>query len=99
MGHYTDSLYDWLLIAVVLLSIFNAIYLLKMFLEWRQEWSAKTRDYWFVMFGWSIFGAYGSAEALYRDIEGGPRFILLFAVTAATFSGLFRKGPWGSDSA
>lgn len=99
MMQYVDSFYDWLLIVVILLSLFNAGYLINMLRLWRQEWSAKTKDYWFVIFGWTFLGLYGSIENLYSQTPGGSRFVLLLVVTAATFSGLMRKGPWGSDSA
>lgn len=96
---YVDSLSDWIRLIMFGLCFYNLTYLILMFSWWRQEWNAKTRDYWFVLTLWTLTGTVGSIEGVLRDVEGGYRVSFALAATLATTVGLSRKGPWGSGSA
>lgn len=71
--------------------------LLNRFRVGRQDWNAKTRDYWYALTMWTFASGCGTAESLYRQLPGRYSIVLSVAAAVVTLTGVLRKGTWGGS--
>lgn len=86
------------------LRLFNAIVcaialflLWKRFLQSKNSWNTKTRDYWYAVVMWCVAGFAIAIEGVVRDSSMGARPVILFVAGVVTLKGLLKKGSWGSS--
>jgi hypothetical protein len=85
----------WVLLIVCVVSIFILANRLR---TNRKQWSAKTRDYWYAQFMWSVAGVAIPVEGLLRGTPFRYSFIFILAAAVVNLIGLRRKGPWGTNN-
>lgn len=85
-------------IILLVVSLSSLIILVNRYFLNHREWTAKTRDYWYSQFMWSIAGVSIAVEGLIR--HSGFRYSFVFILSAAigNLIGLHRKGPWGTNN-
>lgn len=63
-----------------------------------EQWSNKTRDYWYAQTMWSLAGIAIPIEGIYRDTPWRYSFIFIMAAAIVNLIGLRRRGPWGTNN-
>lgn len=96
---YPDSWSDLLRVGLCLISLWSCITLL---LRWKkystkQEWTPKTKDYWYALFMWTIVGMVVPIQGIILDRPFTPATVAIAAAVLVTGTGLSRKGDWGGS--
>jgi hypothetical protein len=64
----------------------------------RDNWSSKTRDYWYAQLMWCVAGVAIPLEGILRQTPFRYSFTLLLAASIVNLIGLRKKGPWGTNN-
>jgi hypothetical protein len=96
---YLDDWHDYVRVVLILISLWSAITLL---LRWRkfaevQDWTTKTRDYWYSLFMWTLVGIVVPIQGIYLDRPLTPGFAVVVAAVLVTGKGLKQRGAWGGS--
>lgn len=62
------------------------------------DWTPKTRDYWYGQFMWSIAGVSLTLEGILRNVPWRFSLVIIMAAATVNLIGLRRKGPWGTNN-
>jgi hypothetical protein len=82
----------------LLICLTCVIILANRFRKNRQQWNAKTRDYWLSFMMWSVAGLEFSIQGIIESTALNYRLVFISAAALVTLSGLRRKGAWGTDN-
>lgn len=83
-------------VAIFVMCAGSVLTLLMRFKNNRDNWNAKTRDYWYALVSWSVAGMVIAVEGIRHDTPFGVRTVFVTVSAVVSLIGLRRKGDWGS---
>lgn len=82
---------------VLLLSLWCCYKLLWRFRKFGDNYTGKTKDYWYALLMWAVVGVVTMAQGIYLNRPLTPATIIIAAAVLVTGKGLHSKGSWGGD--
>lgn len=80
-----------------LVCVISFVILLVRYKQHRNDWNAKTLNYWYGRTMWTIAGGSLSLEGYLRHSPFRYSTVLITAAAVVTLIALMTKGAWGSD--
>jgi hypothetical protein len=96
---YLDDWHDFLRLGVFVISIYAFVMLIVRWRQYADEWTDKTKDYWYALLMWTFVGIVGSIQGIIMDRPLTPATVVLTAAVLVTGRGLHTKGAWGGEDA
>ena len=91
---------DWVdlgRVAMIVLSLWCCYTLIQKYRKNNEQWTTKTKDYWFALLMWAIAGAVTMTQGILLDRPLTPATVVIVAAVLVTGKGLNQKGAWGGD--